>query len=544
MPTLYAATFLVNALFAFILAFVILARRTRNPIHLAYAFLLLFVSWWAAASLIAIHQTQAEAVLWWVQFLLYPACFVPTVMLHFALVFFNSRDAYRKHLVVGYILSALLVVLNANQVFLETPRPKPPLPLYPHGTVWLLVFIAIEVYYVIVTLRFAASRIKRVGEPLKTRIRYFLMVGWIGWPAAWSNWLLFQDAFPSMLGANLGVTFYLVTSSYLILKHDILGLNWIIRKTALYALLTLFLTVTYGAFIIISEKLLARLIGYSSLVGSLFAGLTVAVLFNPLRNGLSRFIDRTVFGKSIAELSTENMTMRHELIHAERMKAVATLAAGMAHEIKNPLTAIRIFAEYLPSRYDEPEFRHEFRDVVITEVERVNDILKQLLDFAKPHPLQPKSVSLKMLIEEIVHLLARICADRKIKIARHYEDTPSVFVDPSQMKQVVINLLMNAVQAMPEGGTLSLSVWGADSEGKVHLQISDTGIGIREEDLAHIFDPFFSRKEYGTGLGLAIAHNIVQNHGGAIHIASRFGIGTSVRVILPASSAPTSDVVA
>ena len=531
MLSFYAGTFLVNACFAFIMAAVILARRTHKPAHLVYALLLLLVSWWAGASFVVLRQTEATAVIWWAQCLLYPVCFVHTVMLHFTLAFFDLKVS-RRPLVVAYVLSALLAALNARQMFLGAPRPKPPLALYPHGTPWLVLFIAIEVYYVVISLaHFAAQAAKTTEEPQRSRIRYFLLSGLIGWPGAWSNWLLFFDAPPALLGANLTATFYLLASSYLILKHNILGLNVVVKKTALYALLTVFLTATFGVFIIVSEKLLARFIGYSSLVGSLLAGLTIAVVFNPVRHALGVFIDRTIFGKSIAELSVENAQMRQELVRADRMKSLATLAAGTAHEIKNPLTAIRVFAEYLPSRYDEPDFRNEFRDVVIAEVDRVNEILQQLLEFAKPRPPQLKPASLVAVLEETLQLLNRLFTDRRIDIVRRHDDPPPVPIDRQLMKQAVLNLLMNSLQAMPDGGTLTVST-RADAQARVHLVITDTGMGIRPEDLAHVFDPFFSTKEDGTGLGLAIVHGIIQGHGGAIRITSTPGKGTSVHVTL------------
>ncbi|MDD5487937.1 MAG: ATP-binding protein [Candidatus Omnitrophica bacterium] len=245
----------------------------------------------------------------------------------------------------------------------------------------------------------------------------------------------------------------------------------------------------------------------------------------PVKIKVQKTVDKYYFHNTIDQIDEENIRLRGELQKSEKLKAVSTLAAGMAHEIKNPLTAIKTFAEYLPVKGDNPEFRDKFSGIVITEVERINNIVKQLLEFSKPKELVPVPTDMNALIEETLSLLNNEMIKKDIRAIKELSPLPMVNIDPPQMKQALLNLLLNAIDAMKSGGTLTVRTRIFDS--KISISIEDTGCGIDKKDLKNIFDPFFTRKDEGSGLGLSVVHGIIDKHNGKIDVKSTLGTGTT-----------------
>jgi two-component system sensor histidine kinase HydH len=173
---------------------------------------------------------------------------------------------------------------------------------------------------------------------------------------------------------------------------------------------------------------------------------------------------------------------------------------------------------------------------MIQEVERMNKVIGQLLEFARPLNIEKKPTSLGALVQHSLKMIEADARDRGIKINTSISpDMEKAFVDPDKMKQVFLNLYLNACESMENGGTLFVELREDDSAGGVRIMISDTGTGIKDEDLTRVFDPYFTTKSSGTGLGLAIVHKIVESHGGEVRMESRPGEGTAVTILLPYS---------
>ncbi len=220
------------------------------------------------------------------------------------------------------------------------------------------------------------------------------------------------------------------------------------------------------------------------------------------------------------------------LLTQERFAAAGQFATGMAHEIKNPLSAIKTFAEYLPEKYQDPEFRSKFFRIVQSEIDRINTLLKDLLEFAKPAKPELEPVRIAVLLEETLTLLSSRLLAKGVELRRAFQENGLMIqADPKQLKQVLLNLILNSLDAMPDGGRLEVSTQAR--EGWLILQISDTGCGIHSEHQHQVFDPFFTTKERGMGLGLAVVKGIVDRHGGQIFIRSDPGQGTTAELMLP-----------
>ncbi len=205
---------------------------------------------------------------------------------------------------------------------------------------------------------------------------------------------------------------------------------------------------------------------------------------------------------------------------AERLASFSALASGIAHEIKNPLVAIKTFAELLPERFGEEDFREDFSKVVIREIERIDDLIARLRGLAAPSVQPLTSLDLREPIEDTLALLRGQLEQNKIRVHRLYDsDLPLVSGDPAQLKQLFLNLFMNALEAMNPGGELTIDLRARHRNGVPILgaRVSDIGTGIPEALLGKIFDPFFTTKSRGSGLGLAICRRIADAHGATIH---------------------------
>jgi two-component system nitrogen regulation sensor histidine kinase GlnL len=242
--------------------------------------------------------------------------------------------------------------------------------------------------------------------------------------------------------------------------------------------------------------------------------------------------------------------LESDLQRSDRLAALGTLAAGLAHEIKNPLTSLLTFSRHLERKFDDRNFRERFGSVVPRELERINGIVERLLELARPARLSFALVRLPELLERAVELYADQLADRHIEIVREYaRDVPPVQADKEALYRVFVNLVANALDAMPRGGRLIARagwVTGGDplpparrrAANRVKVEIEDTGTGIEPSETDRIFNPFYTTRSGGTGLGLALAHKIVQDHGGRISFTSAPGRGTTFTIVLPLVAEP------
>jgi two-component system sensor histidine kinase HydH len=218
---------------------------------------------------------------------------------------------------------------------------------------------------------------------------------------------------------------------------------------------------------------------------------------------------------------------------AERLSALGKMSAGLAHEIRNPLASIEGAASVMQRESQSEERLHEFLDIIQKESRRLNRLLTSFLDFAKPRQPDLKLIELDSLLESVI-VLARHAGDgQRLDFRKETQGGLGMIqCDPEQIKQVLINLVMNAIQAMPQGGTVVLSA-AQQSRNRVLIDIHDQGSGIGDAYLDRIFDPFFTTKETGSGLGLSIAHQIVSQHRGLLTITRNSPEGVTVRISLP-----------
>lgn len=237
-------------------------------------------------------------------------------------------------------------------------------------------------------------------------------------------------------------------------------------------------------------------------------------------------------------VALENINLYRKIEYSKRMASIGMMASSLAHEIKNPLVPIKTYIQNLPNHLNEADKNNEFikkiTTVVPKEVDKISALLSQMRDFANPPKLNLATTNLHSLIDGRLGFLSNEFSQKEIKITKSYYPHPiNIKADPLQLERVFTNIFLNAINAMPNGGTLSITT-EIDPNQFVLVKISDTGIGIQKEDLPHIFEPFFSKGEHkGSGLGLAITQQIIKEHGGSIQVESIVGKRTTFYIYWP-----------
>jgi signal transduction histidine kinase len=243
---------------------------------------------------------------------------------------------------------------------------------------------------------------------------------------------------------------------------------------------------------------------------------------------------------SLNSMLSELEKARHEIqrCHMEQLKRIemmaslGELATAVAHEIKNPLAGISGAIQVMSEDLQDNEPRKEIINDVLKEIERLDRTVRNLLSFAKPGKPNKEEVSIRTMIESVINLIKSRAEKQLVHIKfDSAEDVQTVVLDPQQIQQAILNIALNALNVMPDGGTLSIGV--SQRHNKMEISLTDTGPGVGVDDLKNIFKPFYTTKPSGTGLGLAISRSIIEAHGGEIAVESNVGVETTFRIYLP-----------
>ncbi|MCJ7545886.1 MAG: ATP-binding protein [Deltaproteobacteria bacterium] len=250
---------------------------------------------------------------------------------------------------------------------------------------------------------------------------------------------------------------------------------------------------------------------------------------------LTNFATQASVALENTRLYQEMQRTQQLMRRTDRLSSLGSLTATLAHEIRNPLVTVKTFLDLVPERYKDKEFRGNFLKLTTSELERITKLVSDLLDFAKPPKPTFRRADVNQVIEEIIPLIMVEAGKRDITIETNLRETPRARLDTDQMKQVFLNILLNAIDAINAHGRISITSRDIRKNGSeyVQVEISDNGKGIPKKLVDQIFDPFFTTKEKGAGLGLAISHQIVQDHHGFIEVESMPKKGTTFFINLP-----------
>ena len=516
----YYATSLLTAITCLGLGAFVFYKNPKNPLNRSLLRLNLSVALWSLFLFLHYLSPTEKAALSTLRLLQCAAVFIPSCYLHFIVNLLGIRR--RAVVISSYILSLTFLILGFSPHFISGVGPKLNFRFYANAgglyILWIIAYIAMSSYGVYLMLK----NINSASSVKKNQIRYILLASVIGFAGGFTIYPLFYNiAFPP-IGEHI-IFLYPVVFTLAILKHHLLDLNIVIKRTLVYSVSVILITLVYLVVVLLAERLLRNLVGYQSLWFTVTAAVTIALLFTPLKNRIQAIADRIY-------VSGVYQRLKKELLEADKRKAIAGLAAGMAHEIRNPLTAIKTFAEYLPKKFDDSSFRENFSRIVANEVDKINSLIEQLLEFAKPAALKISVVDIHSLMDYTLNLLSGEMIKSNIKLIKNYtKGDASVKADPNKLKHVFFNIIKNGIEAMKGGGILTVTT---SRDERFKINISDIGYGINEKDLARIFEPFYSTKEKGAGLGLAVVQSIIDEHRGSVSVKSSKGLGTTFTISL------------
>ena len=476
--------------------------------------------------------------------------FIVITAYHLIVGLINKQEIEKRRIFVAYLIGCIFVALLWITNYFYDGLIKFNWGYYPkagmfHPIYMVFLFSLVFYFHFLVYLKLKQfKQDKLTTEYIRSK---YTLASFLIFTFAASDFMQCYgiDVFPV---GFIFVTFYLILIAYAIIKHHLLDINVVIKKSLVYSLLVTIITVGYLVFVMSIGKLFQGLVGYQSFVVNIFAVIVIGVLFNPLRDRIQNFLDKRFFQGTLESLAREKERLQQQLFQTEKLAYVGQVASSAAHEIRNPLSVIKTHLEYLPKKYADPEFKKNFERLIPKEINRVENVVNQLLSISKSKKPVFREMSIANTIEAVLILLENNFRLKKINISKNYPENAVIIQgDEEQLKQVFLNLFLNSIQAMDEGGSLVISIQHLGGSGKsinkknslttkpyplttknyVEITIQDNGCGISEENLKRLFTPFRTTKEDGIGLGLVITKEIIEAHKGDIDVVSEIGKGTT-----------------
>jgi len=531
----FALSTAITAVAVLVIGFYVLMKNPKGRVNRVWASYNCAIAVWAIGQTAVVLTTSSRAATILSRLYFgFGVFWIASFLLHLVFELIGEQQSYRRPLLVAYSFSAVCLVWAPSPWLLGNARLHPGIGYYaapgPLFGWFLCGWIALVVY----SLSIVVWKIRTSEDDLKRhQLKCFLGFAAVGYAGGVSNFLPMFNVtlWPYTPYGTYAVPIYTLMATYAIIRYQLLDISVVISRRVAYSLLVGSLTITFLLTIVLIEGSLRGILGYQSLVVTVIVSALVAVFLNPLRERVQAFVDRSLFDATPTELAEQRERLLEELGKTDQAKAVATLAAGLAHEIRNPLSVIKTFTEHIDADREDPEFQRKLKRIVGGEVERINLIAQRLLDFAKPSAPQLAPVSVPQLLDETLEFLNGELIQRGVQVVRRYDDSSPVLGDAKQLKQVFLNLLLNSLQAVNGHGQFTISITRSDN--RLEIQIADNGCGIAAKDVDKVFDPFFTTKPTGSGLGLSVVRQIVNDHAGQVTVESVFDQGTTVTLVLP-----------
>ncbi len=494
------------------------------------------IALWCFAQFMGEVAATKTAVLYWTRGGIAAAVCIPVFFLHFTLSLVDRLDRERKVIYAVYGLGLLFFALDLSPYFVMDVSPIMGYRYYPQaGLVYPFFAVFLFVCFGYGFWRLVLTYTKSSGAR-RNQLLYVLFACLIGFSGGSTTFFpIWNVNFPVL--SHFALPLYLLITVYAILKHRLLDISIIVRQGLIYSALTLLFAGFYALVILSANYWLAYFIPFSPVVTILLVVFVSVLVFQPLKDRVQGLVDRLFsmgeyrYRKTINDLSIENQQLLKSLLRADKLASLGTMSAGMAHEIKNPLASIKGLTQVLDENLDDPEFIRKYQAVLDRQIERINNIVEKLLKFGRPQHLEIGDIDLNQLIDDVLALFEAQCQKNNIKISRPKIGLPKIVGDAEQMTQVLTNLVLNAIEAMPDGGQLMIEAKAKGSG--IEIKVEDTGVGIGADKIDSIFDPFYSNKEQGTGMGLAVAYRSIKGHNGDIQVESQLGKGTKFTLWLP-----------
>jgi signal transduction histidine kinase len=529
------------SIFSFLQAFIIF-RHQKSKAHLIWSLFNLIVATWAFFFACVGFATNEESALYYWKLSFIPVPFIAVVYYHFIILYCNLSRPIVLKLCYVYAFTFSGISGLTNLIFNNAPLLFHSI-YYNKANNWftaLFFFWGIIVYMSFYEFNLFLKRSTGLQKTQSTYMYWSMLLGFAGGTSS----ILPDYGIMLYPFLQLSIIFYILITTYAIFRYDVVPLSNVIKRGLVYSFLITLVTILYFVGVFAIQHLIRPFFHHQNSWSSYALLVIITIISTPLKNKIQLWVDKYALKSSPVDLAAQNENLRIEVAQTEKFKTLASLASQIVHEIKNPLSVMSMYVEKLKEKKDVPGFIEEAQEILIGEINRINTFSQELLAYSKPS--EPKIVSMNpnYTINRVHHLVQTRCENSKIEIVIDQKTEKTIKGDPDQLYQAVLNLVLNAVDAMGKGGRLTISteiivksfplnIGGKMAEKSYYcIRIADTGCGISSKDLPMIFEPFFTRKENGTGLGLPITQNFIEKQGGRIEVSSKLNVGTNFDILL------------
>jgi len=351
----YPISALLNTIIFITLCLIVITNNPKSRLNRSFCYFSVSIILWSFSYFLWQLSDNYNDALFWCRMLTIGACFIPSTFFHFSLILIEKFNRYYKTLFITYILSITLSLLSFTSLLVTDVRPRLFFPFWPSPGNAYFLLIVLFVTTISYALILAFKQYKEVTGAKRNQLKYVFLGIFIGFIGGISNFPLWYDI-PIPPYGNILVGFIGIFIAYAIVKHQLMDIRIVIKKSIIYSISIAAVSILYLLSIFVLEKLAQDIFGYQSLIISIGTAFALGLLFIPIRYRVQYVTDRYFFKGSAEEIANQNEQLRQEIIQAEKYKTLTTLATGIAHEVKNPLTAIKTFSEYLPHKLDDKEF--------------------------------------------------------------------------------------------------------------------------------------------------------------------------------------------
>ncbi|MCD4780328.1 MAG: hypothetical protein K8S27_07265 [Candidatus Omnitrophica bacterium] len=525
---------LINLLVSIMVGWLVLSHNRYLPANRSLVYVVGCLSVWNVYFFCLMVSSTSDLALFAVQCVVLSCVVLPVAIFDFVIHLLNIVKENKKfsRLSMLFCLGLGLGIFFPNLV-INSLRPKMMFPYFPTAGI---LFHAYVIYFAVIVVRclylLYAHSLKLTGlRRQQIRVVFWgLTMAIIG--GATNLFLWYDIAIPPYGHVFIGLI--PLSLSYGIIKYRLIGLQLVLKKSFVYVILITIMIAFYFFLVHIVERFLRGTVIFHPGIVPLSYVVTIAFCFIPLRDRLKKVLDEQFLRGSFFDLFQLNEKLRQEISKTDKYRSLSTLTKGIALEMKNPIATLQSYSYIFSKKIKDKKFILKFSNVLNRELQRLINMAEKLNDYSCPTPLAVRETDVNQLLKDVLETMQQDFLDKKIKVFKEiHQDPVELPLDPHQIRQVLVNIIINAVEAMPNGGKLWIG--SAMDDDSFKISIKDNGCGITHEDVSQVFDPFYSLKGNNTGLGLSIAQAIIEGHRGTIGVQSEIGVGTEFIIEVPLS---------
>ena len=420
----YSQATFITAIATTSLGIFFLLRYHRNKLYRVFALYSFVIAWWAVLSSLHTMVPSTRLALLLARVMHIGVILIPIFFTKFVLLMTDRSKKDKSWFHSACFIGTLFFFLLPSPFFVNRVVPDPPLRQMMRGGTLYILLVLFFYIYTCRALYLLYVNFRESQTDQRRKLGYLFWSSMLGYGGGPLSFLYVYDIpHPIILSYSAyTVPIYVLITTYAIIKHHLLDINLVFKRSLIYSILVVSITLVYFIVVWLLERTFQIVIGYRSIPVTVFALLTIAVLFQPLKDRIQRFVDFRFFKGTLESLADEKQKLQEEIRRTDQLRIAGALAASLAHEIKNPLTSIKTFTRYLAERRTEEGFIEKFQEIVEKEVTRIEELVKDLLDFSKPKVPKFEKTDVNKILDQAFNLIARDLSTKKIRVVRLHED--------------------------------------------------------------------------------------------------------------------------